>query len=174
MTSSGLATAMRTTVVVALAWQGHLSAAEPPGPGRPAGAPDRSPALPAVVMRGRVVCLPEEMRRRYDIELPTRHIHQWALQTTNGACFLVLPGRHAQAILEDERVRSRELELRVRLLPGAQAIEVLNVRSVRHGVVHDLYYYCDVCAIQSVSPDVCSCCQAPVELVEKPLGTRSE
>ena len=37
------------------------------------------------------------------------------------------------------------------------------------GVVHDLYYYCDTCAIRAVAPGDCVCCQAPVELVEKPI-----
>ena len=45
-----------------------------------------------------------------------------------------------------------------------------NIKSIRNGVVHDLYYYCDICAIESVSPAECACCQGPVELVEKPLS----
>jgi hypothetical protein len=41
-------------------------------------------------------------------------------------------------------------------------------------VVQDLYYYCAVCAIKSVSPEECACCQMPVELVEKPHEESSE
>jgi len=46
---------------------------------------------------------------------------------------------------------------------------VTKMKSIRNGVVCDLYYYCDICAIRTVAPGPCVCCQAPVELVEKPL-----
>jgi hypothetical protein len=45
------------------------------------------------------------------------------------------------------------------------------MKSIRGGVVYDLYYYCDICAIKTVAPGPCVCCQAPVELVEKPLDS---
>jgi hypothetical protein len=35
--------------------------------------------------------------------------------------------------------------------------------------VHDLYYFCDICAIKSLTQEVCACCQEPVRLVEEPV-----
>ena len=147
------------------------NAAEP----RPSGKPSASgPAFAAVTLRGRVVCLPEEMHRRHGVELPSGHGHIWAMRTTSGDLYTILPGRYAEGIFQDERIRAKELQVRARVLPKSQAIEILTVYSVRDGVVHDLYYYCDICAIKSVSPEICACCQGPVELTEKPLSQRED
>ena len=54
-------------------------------------------------------------------------------------------------------------------LPKSQIFDVTKMKSIRNGVVCDIYYYCDICAIRTVAPGPCVCCQAPVELVEKPL-----
>ena len=42
-----------------------------------------------------------------------------------------------------------------------------DMKSVHNGVVYDLFYYCDICAIKTLSPGPCMCCQGPVKLVEK-------
>jgi hypothetical protein len=127
-----------------------------------------------IQLRGRVVCLPEEMRRQHKAELPTGHEHLWGFRSSEGNYYTLLRGRFSEAIWADERVRARELLLKARLFPKTQLLEVQNIRSVREGVVQDLYYYCDVCAIKSVSPELCACCQGPVELVEKPLSATGE
>jgi hypothetical protein len=56
--------------------------------------------------------------------------------------------------------------LRARLLPQTQILDVSTIRSIKNGAVHDLYYYCVICDIESVSPEDCACCQGPVELRE--------
>jgi hypothetical protein len=127
-----------------------------------------------IELRGRVICLPEEMQRRHQAELPTRHEHIWGFKATNGVCYTLLRGRFSEAIWLDDRIRAKELQLRARLFPRTQILELQNVKSVRDGVVQDLYYFCDVCSIQSVSPEVCACCQGPVVLVEKPLKAKEE
>jgi len=127
-----------------------------------------------VELRGRVVCLPEEMHREYKADLPTKHEHLWGIKTSDGQCYLILRGRFSESIWLDERVRAKELVVRARLLPKSHVLEFQGIKSVRANVVQDLYYYCDVCAIKSVSPELCACCQGPVELVEKPLSEREE
>jgi hypothetical protein len=122
-----------------------------------------------VELRGRVVCLAEEMHRQHGAELPTKHEHQWGLKTDGGNCYTLLRGKFSEAIFVDERIRQKELLVKARLFPGTQVIELAQLRSVKGGVVQDIFYYCDVCAIESVSPEICSCCQSPVKLIEKPL-----
>jgi hypothetical protein len=56
------------------------------------------------------------------------------------------------------------------VFPQSQVLEVMRIRSIKDGIVHDLYYYCTVCSIETVTPGTCSCCQGTVELVEKPLA----
>ncbi len=127
-----------------------------------------------MVLRGKVTCLPEEMQREHQAGLPTKHEHIWGLKTDDGRCYTILRGRFSEAIWLDERVRKKELLVKAKLFPKTQILELQGIKSIRNGVAQDLYYYCDVCAIKSVSPEVCACCQGPVELVEKPLSTAEE
>lgn len=127
-----------------------------------------------VQLRGRVVCLPEEMHRVHHADLPTKHEHLYGFKTDDGKFYTLLRTKYSEALFADERLREKELLLKARLFPGTQILEPMTLRSVRHGVVHDLYYYCDVCAIKAVSAEPCSCCQGPVELIEKPLKDSDE
>ncbi len=128
---------------------------------------------PEIQLRGRVVCLPEEMHRLYQTDLPTNHEHSYGFKTTNGTYHTLLRTKLSEALFADRRLRERELLLTGRVLPGTQIFDASGMKSIRNGVVHDLYYYCDLCAIRTVVPGPCMCCQAPVELVEKPLDRES-
>jgi len=116
-----------------------------------------------------VVCLPEAMHQWHATELPTRHQHVWGFRTTNGVFYTLLEGKFSQAIFEDARVRAKDLRIKARLLPRSQVLELTYFQSVKNGIPQSLYYYCEICAISTVSPEICACCQEPVELVEKPL-----
>jgi hypothetical protein len=122
-------------------------------------------------LRGRVVCLPEEMHRIYQTDLPTNHEHLYGFKTTNGVYYALLRTKLSEALFADPRLRDKELLLTGNLLPKSQIFDVTKMKSIRNGVVCDLYYYCDICAIKTVAPGPCVCCQAPVELVEKPLDS---
>jgi len=126
-------------------------------------------AVRTVELRGRVVCLTEEMHRQHGAELPTKHEHLWALKADDGKCYTILRGKFSEAIFVDERIRQKELVVKARLFPGSQVIEVERLRTVKAGVTQDIFYYCEVCAIESVSPEICACCREPVELRERPL-----
>src|SRR5919108_2027336 len=125
------------------------------------------PAQPeAVQLRGRVVCLPEEMHRMFQTDLPTNHEHLHGFKTTNGVYYTLLRTKFSEALFADQRLREKELLLNGRVLPLSHIFDVTGMKSVRDGVVYDLYYYCDICAIETVVPGPCMCCQAPVELME--------
>jgi hypothetical protein len=131
-------------------------------------------AVRAIELRGRVVCIAEEMHRRPGVPLPTNHAHQWGLKAQDGKLYALLRGKFSEAIFVDERIRQKELLVKARLFPDTQVIELTQLRSVKAGVTQDLFYYCDICAIESVSPEICACCQEPVELIEKPLKDSSK
>jgi len=120
-------------------------------------------------LQGKVVCLPEEMHRVYQTDLPTNHEHIYGFKTTNGIYYTLLRTKLSEALFADQRLREKELLLTGNVLPKSQIFDVTKMKSIRNGVVYDLYYYCDICAIRTVAPGPCVCCQAPVELVEKPL-----
>ena len=125
--------------------------------------------LPLREFKGRIVCIPEEMNRLHKTELPTRHEHIYGFRSDDGSVYTLLRTRLSEALFVDERVRGKDLLLRARLLPKTQILDVSTIRSVKDGVVQDLYYYCVICDIESVSPEECACCQGPVELKEVPL-----
>ena len=124
-------------------------------------------------LRGKVVCLPEEMHRVYQTDLPTNHEHLYGFRTTNGLYYTLLRTKLSEALFADQRLREKELLLTGNVLPKSQVLDVTKMKSIRNGVVCDLYYYCDICAIKTVAPGPCVCCQAPVELVEKPVESGS-
>jgi len=121
-----------------------------------------------VDLRGRIVCLPEAMHGLYDTDLPANHEHVWGFKTTDGRFYTLLRTKLSEALFVDEQVRKKELILKGRVFPKTQIFEMTDMKSVRNGVVCDLYYYCDVCAIKTLSPGPCMCCQGPVKLVENP------
>jgi hypothetical protein len=125
-------------------------------------------------IRGRVVCLLEQDQRRVDNEKLNPHQHVWGFKVNNGKVYTVQRTQFSEAIFLDEAVRSKELILKARILADSRTIEVAVIHSVRNGVEHDLYYYCDVCSIQSLAPEICVCCQGPVRLIEKALTDKSE
>ena len=120
-------------------------------------------------LRGRVVCLAEEMHSVYDTHLPTNHEHLYGFKTTEGQYYTILRTKLSEAIFVDQRVRDRELILSVRVIPHSGVIDVVTIKSVKDGVVHDLHYYCFICAIRTVDPAICLCCQEEVEFMEIPL-----
>jgi len=124
-------------------------------------------------LRGKVVCLPEEMHRVYQTDLPTNHEHIYGFKTTNGVYYTLLRTKLSEALFADRRLREKELLLTGNVLPKSQIFDVTKMKSIRNGVVCDLYYYCDICAIRTIAPGPCVCCQAPVELVEEPLKSAS-
>ena len=121
-------------------------------------------SLSAEELRGRVVCLTEKNERP-----KASHEHVLGLKTADSKVYKLTKSRFSEALFTDKRLHEKELLLKGNLSEDKKSFDALTIRSIKNGVVHDLYYYCEICAIESVSPDICGCCRMPVELVEKPL-----
>jgi hypothetical protein len=120
-------------------------------------------------VRGRMVCLAEEMHRLYNADVPADHEHLYGFKTEEGVFYTLLRTSLSEALFVDTRLHEKELIVTGRTFPKTQILEAISLQSVHNSVVSDLYYYCETCAIRSAAPGNCVCCQAPVELVEKPL-----
>ena len=120
-------------------------------------------------IRGHLVCLAEAMHDLYRADLPTDHEHLYGFETTDGEFYTLLRTDLSEALFVDERLHEKTLIITGRTFPKTHLLEAIRLQSVHEGVLHDLYYYCDTCAIRSAAPGDCVCCQAPVELVEKPV-----
>ena len=110
-----------------------------------------------------------EMHRLHQADLPTGHKHIYGFKTSEAKYYTILRAKYSEALFADERFRQKELLLKGRVFPDTQIFEPMTIRSIKNGVVHDLYYYCEICDIETVAPGPCECCQGPTELVEKPL-----
>lgn len=125
--------------------------------------------LTKVKVRGRVVCLHEELNRQYGMNMPTDHKRVYGIKASDGTLYLLLENNLSGAIFKDERVRDRELVLTAWLFPKSNILDIVSMKSIKDGVLCDLYYYCVICAIRTATPGPCMCCQDDVEFVEKPL-----
>ncbi len=128
-----------------------------------------------VSLRGRIVCLTEELDKRFNVlpDCDNRH-HVYSLKTGDGKIHPLLPTDSAAAVWMDERFRQRELQITARAFPDTDHVEVIKLQSLLSGKLHDLYYYCDVCAITTFKPGPCECCQDPVVFTEKPAEENPE
>ena len=135
--------------------------------------PTEKPEPKNVEIHSKVVCLAEEMHAHYKVELFGNHAHLYGVKTEKGEYYTLLRTSLAEALFVDERLHAKDLVIKGRVFPKTQLLEVTRFLSVRDGVLHDLYYYCDTCYIRTVAPGSCDCCQAPVVLIEKPLNVDS-
>ena len=117
-------------------------------------------------LRGRVVCMTENNEQP---KASANHEHVLGFKTAEGKVYKLTKTRFSEALFVDKRLHEKELLLKGNVSEDKKSFDALTIRSIKNGVVHDLYYYCEICAIESVSPGICGCCRMPVELVEKPL-----
>ena len=130
---------------------------------------DRAEAVKEIRIRGHIVCLAEAMHDLYRADLPADHEHLYGFRTTDGVFYTLLRTNLSEALFVDERLHQKTLIITGRTFPKTHLLEAIRLQTVHDGAVHDLYYYCDTCAIRAAAPGDCVCCQAPVELVEKPV-----
>lgn len=135
--------------------------------------PTETPKPEEVELRGKVVCLAEEMHTHYNVELFKTHSHLYGVKTEKGKYYTLLRTSLAEALFVDDRLHEKDMIITSRVFPNTQLLEVIRFASIKDGVVHELYYYCDTCYIRAVAPGNCDCCQAPVVLIEKPLNVDS-
>jgi hypothetical protein len=96
--------------------------------------------------------------------------HWMALVTEEGKVYPLVKDDGARAFWKDERLLKRPMRLTGRLVPGSQLLQVVVIHSYLKGELHDVYYWCDICAIRrSEKPPVCECCGGPMELREEPV-----
>jgi hypothetical protein len=94
-----------------------------------------------------------------------------AFKTESGAVYDLLFTRMSAALFTDTNFQSKTLVLKGRALPDSKMFEVTgNLQSLKGGKLHDLFYYCDICAIKGIEPGECMCCRDPVRLIEEPAG----
>jgi hypothetical protein len=122
--------------------------------------------------RGRLVCLIEEMKERHRAEAPPVHEHLAGFRVEGEVpaggfrYYTIYRNAFSEALFVDARFKARELRLAGRVFPSTALLEVSRLQWYRDGKLFEVYYWCTVCAIRSVDPGTCACCQGKVELRE--------
>ena len=70
----------------------------------------------------------------------------------------------SRALFLDERLRDCRAEVRGRRFPGVPYLQVSTFRVEREGRLQTPEYFCSVCYITVRYPQICPCCQGPMEL----------
>jgi hypothetical protein len=92
-----------------------------------------------------------------------------ALLTDDGKAYPLIKDDGSRMFFLDRRLLDRPMRLTGRLHPPSQTLQVLAVRSVLKGQLHEVYYWCDICSIRRAEKKSCDCCGGPMELREEPV-----
>lgn len=95
-----------------------------------------------------------------------------ALVTDAGKIYPLVKDAGARMFFKDARLLNRPMRLTGRLVPNSTLLQVVNVHSYISGTLHEVYYWCDICAIRGYEAGICDCCGGPMELREVPIGER--
>jgi len=135
-----------------------------------AGAAPAGPAPEAVTLRGKVMFLAAALESR-GLGLfadPEPIARQVVVLAENGAITPLLSDQASRALFLDQRLRDCPAEIEGRRFANVPYLQVVAFKIERGGRLQTPEYFCDVCAISVRYPQICPCCQGPMELRMKP------
>jgi len=74
----------------------------------------------------------------------------------------------SRALFLDERLRGLRTEVHGRRFAGVPFLQVITYQVERDGQFGTPEYFCEVCSISVRYPQICPCCQGPMELRMSP------
>lgn len=91
-----------------------------------------------------------------------------SFQTEKGEVYRLVRNQKSEALFVETNLIGKMLVVKGRLRPETRALEITaNLHSWRDGRQHEIYYYCDICAIKTSEPGLCMCCRDPMKFVEE-------
>lgn len=119
---------------------------------------------------GKVVLLADALEKA-DVKLDKDAAPFWlALQGDDGKTHPLIKDAGSRMFFKDEKLRNRPMRITGRLVGDARLLQVLTVRSLVKGQLHEPYYWCDICKIKRFEPNNCDCCGDPLEFREDPVN----
>jgi hypothetical protein len=139
-----------------------------PGAWAPGAAADR--AVDDVVLKGKVLTLPAALEAaKLGIHVDAEPIaRQVVLLGNDGSLTPLWSDEASRALFLDERLRNRPAEIRGKHVNGIPYVQVITFKVEQDGRLQTPEYYCNICTISVRYPQVCPCCQGPMELRMKP------
>jgi len=95
--------------------------------------------------------------------------HWLALVTDDGTIYPLIKDEGTRMFFQDPVLRNKSVRLTGRLVGKTNLLQVVNVHSFRRGKLHEVFYWCDICAIRGYEKVKCGCCGGPMELREVPV-----
>jgi hypothetical protein len=137
--------------------------------GKAGDAPAKKAAAKTETFTGDVVPL-RGLLEKFGANLdPDAAPHWLVLVTKEGKVYPLIRDEGSQMFYRDATLQKRPMRLTGRLFADTHLLQVLDVNSLRKGQLHEVYYWCDICAIRRNAPGKCECCGGPMELREVPV-----
>jgi hypothetical protein len=92
-----------------------------------------------------------------------------ALVTDDGKVYILVKDDGTRMFFKDNTLLDRPMRLTGRLVPNSTLLQAVAVHSYHKGQLHEVFYWCDTCAIRTLEPGDCACCSAKLELREVPV-----
>jgi hypothetical protein len=92
--------------------------------------------------------------------------HWLALSSDDGKIYPLIKDAGSRMFFADDRLLDRPMRLTGRLVGESRLLQVFQVHSYLKGELHEVYYWCDICAIKRFEKRACECCGAPMDLHE--------
>ncbi len=123
-----------------------------------------------VVLKGKVLTLAaaldaKKLGIRVDSEPTASAV---VLMAADGTITPLLSDEASRALFLDKRLQNRPAELRGKRFGGVPYLQVVTFKVEEDGKLGTPEYCCNICTISVRFPQVCPCCQGPMELRMKP------
>ncbi len=92
-----------------------------------------------------------------------------ALVGGDGKVYPLLKDEGSRMFYLDKTLLNRPMRLTGRTFADTRLLQVLQVHSLINGEPHEVYYWCDICAIKRFEKKLCECCGGAMELREVPV-----
>lgn len=132
-------------------------------------APSKDPEPARVIFKGQVIAL-ADASEKFGATLDRDAAPYWlALETKEGRLYPLFKDPGSRMFFKDKNLLKKPVELTGRVWKESSMLQVLSVRTVRAGKLHEPHYWCDICKIKRFEPNACDCCGAPLEFREEPV-----
>jgi hypothetical protein len=137
--------------------------------GLPTGADAGAPARD-VTLKGKVVTLAAAIESaRLGVHADTEPTaSQIVLVESDGTVTPLLSDEASRALFLDKRLRDRPAEVRGKRFVGMPYLQVVTFKIEEDGRLQTPEYFCDICKISVRFPQICPCCQGPMDLRMRP------
>ncbi len=133
----------------------------------------RGKELKLETFKGKVVPLADLLKKQ-GIELDPDAAATWfALQTDDGKLYPLVKDNISRLFFTDKAMLNRPMQLEGRIIPETNFLQAIKVLSLKDGKPHEVYYWCEICAIRRLSLEksgVCECCGGQMDRRELPVG----